>query len=62
MIYPNPSADEITITWPLNIEGKDISIYSVAGIHVASSVPQTKSPQWISLPSCPATTWFKLNL
>ena len=42
MIYPNPSADEITITWPSNIEGKDISIYSVAGIHVASSVPQNQ--------------------
>ncbi|HCE84880.1 MAG TPA: hypothetical protein DEO99_01910, partial [Bacteroidetes bacterium] len=40
VIYPNPSAEEITITWPSNIEGRDISIYSVAGIHVASSIPQ----------------------
>lgn len=40
-IYPNPSTDEITITWPSNVEGIDISIYSIAGIHIASSLPQT---------------------
>ena len=41
-IYPNPSADEITITWPSDVKGRDISIYSVDGIHVASNIPQTK--------------------
>jgi len=41
MIYPNPNADEITISWTSNIHGTDISIYSIAGTRVASGTPES---------------------
>ncbi len=41
MIYPNPSADKITISWTSNIHGTDIAIYSVAGTCVAFSIPES---------------------
>ena len=40
-IYPNPSVEEITISWPSNLHGINITLYSISGTRVVSSIPES---------------------